>query len=164
MSHAVEVEEPVYKNEISALNDEFTSPTIREVAIEALASSPSCGLLMLIDKIITSGIKNNTTAHLVQSLISRVHRQTIAIAAGPDDKPESFITCTVDTAMKTASQNFGRMSPLYRAARLFLDSLKLYGMDKLNSNKLEHHWKDFAAILLLDRLNKTQVQLHISTL
>jgi hypothetical protein len=152
MTHVVELIEPLCKNGTLSIVEEHPDTAIKEIAIVALASSPSCGLLMLIEKIITNGVRNDATAHLVQNLINRVHKQSIAITPSTDDNPESFVSLIVDTAEKTTIQRYEHISPLYNSAKVLLDSLKLYRLNKLNLSNLEQHWKDFAAILLNERL------------
>lgn len=152
MSHLADLAEPLCKNENEKIVEEAQNLTIKEIAISTLAFSPSCGLLMLIDKIITSGVKNDATGNLVQNLINRVHKQSIAIAPSTDDNPASFVSQIVETAELTTTHRVEHVSPLYHAAKLLLDSLRLYKLNKLNLKKLEHHWKDFAAILFNEKL------------
>lgn len=154
MSHLVYIEEPLCKNEQTSLVHERTNASIQEIAVSALAESSCCGLLMLIDKIIADGVKNDSTAHLVKSLIARVHKQTIAIAPAADDNPESFVSSLLDMAAKTTVQKAEKVNPLYHSAKLFIDSLKLFGLKKLNQTKLEQHWKDFASIFLHEKLKE----------
>jgi hypothetical protein len=163
MAHVVDLIEPLCKNDTATTVDVYTDLTIKEIAVSSLASSPSCGLLMLIDKIMTNGVRNNATAHLVQSLISRVHRQSIAIAPSSDDNPESFVSGLVDTAEKTTGERYDHVNPLYHSAKLLLDSLKQYKLNKLNFNKLEQHWKDFAAILFNEKLKSMPGRQRVST-
>lgn len=163
MTHLVYIEEPLCKTDSVKLLDDHPSYAIREIAVSALAESPSCGLLMLIDKIIVSGVKNDATVHLVQNLIRRLNKQSIAIAPSKDDNPESFVAKLMDMAFKTTSQEIEKINPLYHSAALLMTSLKLYGLNKLNLTKLEQHWKDFAAILFNEQLKLTDVNRKASS-
>ena len=157
MTHLVYIEEPLCKNDSVKLVDDHPNFAIREIAVTALAGTPSCGLLMLIDKIITNGVNNNSTAHLVQNLIRRLHKQSVTIAPSTDDHPENFVSQLMETAFRTTSQQGDMINPLFHSSRLLMDSLKLYGLNRLNLSKLEQHWKDFAAILFNEKLKSIMI-------
>lgn len=109
--------------------------------ISLLANSNTCGLAMLVDKLLSKEKNNITMRQLINSLINRFHYNSISILASDNDDPENFIETMLERAI-TYSQNTGPSS-LESASRLLAKSLYEFEQDLSDSHELEHHWKEF---------------------
>lgn len=112
-------------------------------AITSLAASKTCGLALLVDKLLVSSSNNASVKHLINNLINRFHQQSIRVAVSSGDNPEDYISQTIEKAVEyTLSENMNRTS-VNIAAKLLIRAVIEFESSQLDFQTLEHNWKEF---------------------
>lgn len=126
----------------------LTSP-----AISSLAASKTCGLAILVDKLLVNGTANASTRHLINNLINRFHRPSIEVAVTSGDDPENYISLILEKAMQyTLSDNAHRTS-VDTSAKLLTRAITEFETNQVDFQTLEHNWKEFIFHFYRSRLN-----------
>lgn len=123
-------------------------------AISSLATSKTCGLAILVDKLLENSNGNASTKHLINNLINRFHRHTIEVAISLGDNPENYISQIIEKAIQyTLSENLNRTS-VDTAAKLLTRAVMEFESNQVDFNTLEHNWKEFIFHFYRSRLGK----------
>lgn len=111
--------------------------------ISSLAASKTCGLAILVDKLLTNRRINSPTKHLISSLINRFHRHSIEVTVSSDEDPENYIFQTIEKAVGyTFSDNLKKTS-VDTAAKLFIRAIIEFESKRIDFETLEHNWKEY---------------------
>jgi hypothetical protein len=122
--------------------------------ISSLAASKTCGLAILVDKLLVNGTLNASTKHLINSLINRFHRHSIEVAVSSEDDPESYICQILEKATQyTLSDTLNRNS-VDTAAKLLTRAIAEFESNQVDFQTLEHNWKEFIFHFYRFQLNR----------
>lgn len=138
MTNTLEFNTPVCESTQNSSQSIVISPVI-----SSLTTSKTCGLALLINKLLAQGKSNTATKQLINTLINRLHYTSISINASSDDNPEYFIMEMIDTAMKISQTANLNRSSINSAAKLFTFAIKEFETNEIDFSTLEHNWKEF---------------------
>lgn len=118
-------------------------PRFSTQAITSLAASKTCGLALLIDKLMANDSNNASVKYLINNLINRFHQHSIRVAVSSGDNPEDYISQIIEKAAEyTLSENMHRTS-VNIAAKLLIRAVIEFESSQLDFHTLEHNWKEF---------------------
>lgn len=126
-------------------------------AITSLAASKTCGLAILVDKLLANKKINTSTKHLINNLINRFHRHSIEVAVSSSDDPENYISQIIEKAIQcTLSQNIKKTS-VDTSAKLLTRAVKEFESNQVDFQTLEHSWKEFIFHFYRSQLNSLAI-------
>lgn len=123
-------------------------------AIAYLAESKTCGLAMLVEKLLLEAKNNIYTKHLISTLINRLHYNSIAIHASAKDDVQKFILNIISIAMRFTRENEPNRPSSVRAANLLTSAIQKFDMKQVDSEALEYEWKEFLFHFYRSRLKE----------
>ena len=123
-------------------------------AISCLAESKTCGLAMLVEKLLSEAKNNVYTRHLISALINRLHYNSVTIHASTNDNVEEFILKMITTATHFTQANELNRPSSVKAANLLTSAIQKYDMKQVDSETLEYEWKEFLFHFYRSRLKE----------
>jgi len=113
--------------------------------VSLLAESKTCGLAMLIGKLLNEGkgTPSPSYRHLISTLINRLHYNSIAITVSTENDPKKFVRETIDAASKISEINHQARHSTHLAANLLIQATHQFELDQIDARSLEYHWKEF---------------------
>ena len=134
-------------------NEQNSNVSLINSAISSLAASKTCGLAMLIDKLLINAKDNPTTKQLMRTLINRLHHNSIAIGASLDEDPEKFILNLVEKATEFSHSKDHNRTAIDSSAKLFTKAIEAFETNQGDFSSLEYNWKEFVFHFYRSRLN-----------
>jgi hypothetical protein len=128
-------------------------PRFTTHAIASLAASKTCGLAILVDKLLVNSSNNDSVKYLINNLIHRFHQQSIRVAVSSGDNPEDYISQIIEKAVEyTLSENMNRTS-VNIAAKLLTRAVIEFESNQVDFQTLEHNWKEFIFHFYRSKIN-----------
>ena len=165
MTNIIQCKEQVWKNlmpnmigpeHVYAQHDteNALTSTTASSAIACLAHGKTCGLAMLVDKLLLETKNNASTKHLISTLINRLHYNSITINASTDDDAEKFIMKMISAAMHFTRENEPYRPSSVKAANLLTSAIQKFDTNQVDSETLEYEWKEFLFHFYRSRLKE----------
>lgn len=142
MTDTMELELLVYT--ATSTNDSDSYTALISPAITTLATSKTCSLAMLVDKLLINYKGSTATKHLIRSLINRLHHNSITIAPCFNDNPENYISQMVSKAERFSNSEDHHLASISQAAKLLTSAVEAFEMHLIDFASLEYNWKEFA--------------------
>ena len=153
MNYGIHLEEPL--SFYSFINEEDSTYSIDFTLISVLSGTRSCGLFMLIEKMLKDPNISDKTARLALDLLRGIHHHTIYISPSPSDDPNSFVAKLFSAAENIVLRSTDKQTPLYLSAKRLKDSLETFKVNKQGIALLEQSWQDFSLNFFREKLYRS---------